>query len=247
MSTAQKGTGKSRPFDRGLLDLVDYRLAETDEEKDAIYRLRYRAYLNEGAIEPNREQRTTDRFDDMASSWIFGVYIEGALASSIRISLATPGHSTSPSVDVFPDILQPELARGKVIVDPTRFVADPDRAKRFPELPYVTVRLGYVACGYFNADIGLATVRAEHRAFYRRVFLQEPLCEPRLFPGLLKPVGLMAADYPAIRERVFQRFPFMRSSSFERRMLFQRSGEPQSADVHVQDLPFERASIVPRS
>jgi len=49
------------------------------------------------------------------------------------------------------------------------------------------------------------------------------MAEPRLFPGLLKPVGLMAADYPAIRERVFQRFPLMRSSAFERRMLFQRS------------------------
>jgi hypothetical protein len=246
MDSAHPANKNSRQFERGieLLDQVDYRLAETEEERDAIYRLRYRAYLNEGAIEPNRDQRTTDRFDDMDSSWIFGVYIEGVLASSIRISLATPGHRTSPSVDVFPDILQPELARGRVIVDPTRFVADPDRAKRFPELPYVTVRLGYVACGYFNADIGLATVRAEHRAFYRRVFLQEALCEPRIFPGLLKPVGLMAADYPVIRERVFQRFPFMRSSSFERRMLFQRNGGRHAAATRGQDLTFEQPSIV---
>ena len=33
-----------------LLEHVDYRLAETPEEKDEIYRLRYRAYLREGAI-----------------------------------------------------------------------------------------------------------------------------------------------------------------------------------------------------
>ena len=246
MDPVRPANKRSRQFERGieLLDQVDYRLAETEEEMDAIYRLRYRAYLNEGAIEPNRDERTTDRFDDSPSTWIFGVYIEGVLASSIRISLATPGHRTSPSVDVFPDILQPELARGKVIVDPTRFVADPDRAKRFPELPYVTVRLGYVACGYFNADIGLATVRAEHRAFYRKVFLQEPLCEPRIFPGLLKPVGLMAAAYPTIRERVFQRFPFMRSSSFERRMLFERHGQHFLVGLLVLVLLFEQPSFV---
>jgi hypothetical protein len=65
-----------------------------------------------------------------------------------------------------------------------------------------------------------------------------------LFPGLLKPVGLMVADYPAIREKVFQRFPLMRSSAFERRMLFERSGERHST---VRNLPFERATIVPRS
>lgn len=249
MSSAQRTRHQSRAFDRGIevLDQVDYRLAETEAEKDAIYRLRYRAYLNEEAIEPNREERTSDRFDNSPSTWIFGVYIEGTLASSIRISVATPDHATSPSVDVFPDILRPELSRGKIIVDPTRFVADPDRARQFPELPYVTVRLGYVACGYFNADIGLATVRAEHRAFYRRVFLQEPLSEPRIFPGLKKPVGLMAADYPLIRDRVFQRFPFMRSSSFERRMLFQRGGNRVTASATAHDLPFEQATIVPRA
>jgi hypothetical protein len=72
----------------------------------------------------------------------------------------------------------------------------------------VTVRLGYVACGYFDADIGLANVRPEHRAFYRKVFLQEPWGEPRLYPGLIKPVGLVAANYREIRETVFQRFPY---------------------------------------
>jgi N-acyl-L-homoserine lactone synthetase len=249
MSAAEASVIKSRPVERGaeVLDRVDYRLVQTDDEKDEIYRLRYRAYLNEGAIEANRDQRTTDRFDDLPNTWIFGIYIEGMLASSIRISVASPDVPTSPSVDVFSDLLKPQLDRGKVIVDPTRFVADPDRAKRFPELPYVTVRLGYVACGYFNADIGLATVRAEHRAFYRRVFLQEPLCEPRMFPGLLKPVGLMAADYPAIRERVFRRFPFMRSSTFERRKLFERNAEGENSVLDLPDFPFKGATIVPEA
>lgn len=228
-----------------VLDGVDYRLATSDEDRQAIYRLRYRAYLNEGAIEANPDQLTTDKYDDLPNTWVFGVYLEGELASSIRITVASPHDPVSPSVDVFSEILHPKLARGMVIVDPTRFVADPERTKRFPELPYVTVRLGYVACGYFNADLGLATVRAEHRAFYRRVFLQEPLCEPRLFPGLLKPVGLMAADYPAIRERVFKRFPYMRSSQFERRMLFGRP-EGNAADAGPSDLRTEHTSIVPR-
>jgi hypothetical protein len=194
-----------------------------------MYRLRYRAYLREGAILPSDDERVTDRFDDSPRSFIFGVYIHGELCSSIRVSVATPEYPTSPSVEVFPDILRPELARGRTLVDPTRFVADPEKAKRYPELPYATVRLGYVAGVHFNADIGLATVRAEHRAFYRRVFMQEPLCEPRLFPGLLKPVGLMAAHYPTLREKVFARYPYLHSSAFERRMLFQRSSERGAA------------------
>ncbi len=241
---------RSRFFERGveLLDQVDYRLAETEAEKDEIYRLRYRAYLNEGAIEPNRERKISDRFDDMVNSWIFGVYFDGVLASSIRITVASPEHPVSPSLDVFPDLLQPELAQGKVIVDPTRFVADPNREKRFPELPYMTLRLAYVACGYFNADIGLATVRAEHQAFYRRVFMHKSMTPPRDYPGLIKPICMMAVDYPSMRDKVFARYPFLRSTYFERRMLFERSSDRLASPVmNVPEFPFERTSIAPRS
>jgi hypothetical protein len=204
------------------MEHVDYRLVETPEEKAEIYDLRYRAYLREGAILPSESKQVTDRYDDLPNNFTFAVYIRGELYSSIRISVLTSKWRGSPSSEMFSDLLHPELDRGKIIIDPTRFVADPEKAKKFPELPYVTVRLGYVACGHFDADIGLANVRPEHRAFYRRVFLQQPWGQPRLYPGLVKPVGLVAAHYPSIRDKVFQRFPFMRSSAFERRVLFQR-------------------------
>ena len=215
------------------LEHVDYRRAETPDEKERIYRLRYRAYLREGAILPSESERVTDAYDDLPNNFIFGIYIHGELYSSIRVSVLTSEWRGSPSSEMFSDMLHPELERGKLIIDPTRFVADPDKARRFAELPYVTVRLGYVACAYFNADIGLANVRPEHRAFYRKVFLQEPWGEPRFYPGLIKPVGLVAARYTDIRERVFHRFPFMRSSAFERRMLFERPARKFPSAVEV--------------
>ncbi|MEW6640763.1 MAG: hypothetical protein AB1586_09690 [Pseudomonadota bacterium] len=237
------------PQDRHLdiLNHVDYRLAETDADKDEIYRMRYRAYLNEGAIEPRADGRLTDRFDDRMNSWTFGIYIDGVLASSIRISVATPDNPVTPAVDAFPDLLEPELARGKIIVDPNRFVAEPARARRFPELPYVTVRLGYVACAYFQADLGTATVRKEHQAFYRRVFLQNPLCEPRPYPTLTKPLSLMAAEYAVVRDRIFERYPYFRSTFFERRMLFERRlAPPTDTIVSLPEPAMNVASIVPR-
>lgn len=206
-----------------LLNQVDYRLAQTSAEKEEIYGLRYRAYLREGAVKELVEQRVTDQYDDLPNSWTFGVYLYGELLSSLRISVLTSEWRQSCSAEAFGEILHPRLDRGEVIVDPARFVAEPDKAKRFPELPYLTVRLAYMACEYFKADLGLAIVRPEHQGFYRRVFLHETIAEPRLFPGLLKPVGLMAADFPTFRDKVFDRYPMMRSSAFERRMLFERT------------------------
>jgi hypothetical protein len=231
----------------GPLDQVDYRLAETPEEKEEIYNLRYRAYLREGAVRPSADQRVVDQFEDAPNAWTFGVYFQGELYSSIRVSVLTSEWRLSPSVELFGDVLHPQLDKGLVIIDSTRFVADPDKARIFPELPYVTVRLGSMAGVYFNADYGLAIVRPEHQAFYRRVFLQETWCEPRLYPGLVKPVGLMAAHLPTVGEKVLARYPFLRSSAFERRMLFQRDGEHRSPAPSLTVSPFERASIVPQS
>jgi hypothetical protein len=150
----------------------------------------------------------------------------------------------SYTTELFGDVLHPRLDQGEVFIDPARFVADPEKAQRFPELPYVTARLMFLACEYFNADTGLALVRPAHQGFYRRVFLNETIAEPRPFPNALAKVALMASDFRAVRERVMARFPIMRSSAFERRMLFQRDRQPFE---HTVISTFEPASIVPSS
>ena len=51
-----------------LLERIEYRLAETAEDRDAIYRLRYRAYLKEGAVSPNPQRIVTTRLPIPGSS-----------------------------------------------------------------------------------------------------------------------------------------------------------------------------------
>jgi hypothetical protein len=228
----------------GLFDRVDYRLIETSEDKDRICALRYRGYLHGGLIAPSASQRVSDRYDDAPNAWTFGVYVDGELCSSLRLHVLTPECRMSYTTDVFGDVLHPRLDKGEVFIDPSRFVADPDKAKRFPELPYLTLRLAYLACEHFNADIGLALVRAEHQAFYRRVFLHETMAEPRSAPNLIIQVALMASDFRTLREKVLARFPIMRSSAFERRMLFERRAK-RSFFPNSVVRPFERPSIVP--
>jgi hypothetical protein len=228
----------------GLFDRVDYRPIETPKEKDQLYLMRYRAYLHGGLIVPSESRRVSDRYDDAPNALTFGIYVDGELCSSLRLHVLTPERRMSYATELFGDILHPRLDQGEVFIDPARFVADPEKAQRFPELPYLTLRLAYLACEYFNADTGLALVRAGHQAFYRRVFLHETIAEPRAFPNVTKKVALMASDFRTLRERVLTRFPIMRSSAFERRMLFQR--HPHSFQDPV-IATFEPASIVPSS
>jgi hypothetical protein len=208
-----------------VLDRVDYRRIESAEDRDAVYRLRYDAYLREGTIQPNFNRRFSDGYDEWENAWTFGLIIDGTLASSFRMHVSTPAYPDIPAAHVFPEILKPEIEAKRVIVDPTRFVADPAAARLFPELPYLTVRLGYLAAEYFNADQVLATVRSEHQAFYKRVFGHKVICPPRPYPTLTKPISLMSLDYQEARETIVRRHPFFRSTLFERRMLFERSDQ----------------------
>jgi hypothetical protein len=233
-------------FVRGgaLFDRVDYRHIETPEEKDQLYLMRYRAYVRGGLIPPSESKRYSDRYDDSPDAMTFGIYVDGELCSSIRLHVLTPESRLSYTAELFGDILHPRLDKGEVFIDPARFVADPEKAQRFPELPYLTARLSFLACEYFNADTGLALVRAEHQGFYRRVFLNETIAEPRPFPNALAKVALMGSNFRTVREHVVARFPIMRSSAFERRMLFGRERRPFQPTVIS---TFERASIVPSS
>lgn len=218
-----------------LLDKIDCRLIDSEEDRDEIYRLRYDAYLREGAITPNFSERFSDQYDETNNVWLFGLYIDGDLASSIRIHVASKGNREFPGRKVFSDLLEPELDAGKILIDPTRFVTDKHYSKLYPGLPYVTLRLCWLAAEHFAAEHFLVAIRTEHQAFYKRTFMHELICDARPYPTLTKPISLMTVNQQKVADQVHKRYPFFRSSYFERRMLF----EPYT--------PSHRTSIQPRA
>src|SRR5262245_65973854 len=106
-----------------LLNRVDYRRIATAEEKDAVFRLRYQAYMREGAIAPNASETFSDSLDNSPNVSIFGVYLDGKLASSIRLHVATPACGELPALNVFAYTLGPHLAAGRIAMAPTSFAA----------------------------------------------------------------------------------------------------------------------------
>jgi hypothetical protein len=232
----RRKTFSSRVAD--LLDRIDCRLADTPEEREAIFRLRYTAYLREGTIAPNPTETFSDPYDCSDNVRIFGLYLEGELASAIRIHVASGEQLDFPSYHVFADVLEPELRAGRVIVDSTRLVTNRALSHLNPALPYATVRLGWLAAEHFRAEHLLAAVRTEHQAFYRRTFHHRAICEPRPYPLLAKPISLMTADVAAVADEVYGRYPFFRSTFFERRMLFERK-------LRTSVMPPRQATVLP--
>jgi hypothetical protein len=222
---ASVGGTASRFSDRVLrfLERVEHRCAATPAEKEAVYRLRYEAYIREGLIEPRADGQLYDEaLDDAPNAWITTTFIDGELASTVRIHVASDEDSTLPSLGAYADEITPHLRMRRTLVDLTRFAARVEFARRFPELPYIALRPGWQALENFQADRALATVVEQHQAFYRRVFGFMPWCEPRDYPKFNFKVACMGLDFRAAKERVEARYPFFRSTRAEREALFGR-------------------------
>lgn len=223
-----------------LREKTDYRHIQSDEDGAAVGRLRYEAYLREGAIDPNPSQSFTDPHDDDKTAWTFGIYIDDELAASVHMHVATKNCPVLPSLEVFPDLLERELQAGKTLIDPTRLVTDQRLARLYPNLPYIAVRLCWMATVHFRAERTLAAVRPEHQAFYKRTFNYREVSGPRAYPLLSKPITLMTADHDEVSDYVYRRYPFFHSTYFERRTLFDRHAPLVPATFPLTPIPAEQ-------
>jgi len=249
MSTATPTQSSSSRFATTLIDLLDqvrYRRVPAAEQFDPVYRLRYEAYRREDFIAINSQQVTRDEFDDLANCYCFGVYIEGLLVSSLRFHVVTPEQSHSPCMSVWPDVLQPMLDKGQSFIDPGRFTADFEASLAYPALPYLTLRLAAMACEYFPVRYCMSAVRPEHTAFYKRIFGASPLGDERTYANLSFPMQLYAAEVPAIRDRVADRYPFFMSTPEEREALF-GSENPDVAAIAPSARQAQRLELIAKA
>ena len=167
-------------------------------------------------------------FDSAPNAWITTTFIDGELASVLRVHVADDENGQLPSLDVFSDIVMPHLRAGHVIIDATRPTADLEFAARYPELPYIALRPAWLAAQYFEADFILATVSEQHAAFYQRAFGYSLWSEPREIPHFDRDVVCVGLDVAAAKERLEARYPFLRSTWAERNALFGRASERRS-------------------
>ncbi|MFO1114618.1 MAG: hypothetical protein U1E28_02980 [Beijerinckiaceae bacterium] len=204
---------------------VTYRVARTEAERDAIFRLRYRGYLRDGGIGACQSERFTDPWDDADNALLIGMFRGDQLVSSVRFHMNLPQGARFPALDTFADVLEPLVDSGKTIIDPTRFVIDPDLAHLGPELPFLTLRMIAMAAEHFDAEIILATVRVEHMVMYKRIVGHRPISEPRTYPLLSRKIVCSTVEIGQMRATAYVRHPFLASTHQERESIFGPTGQ----------------------
>jgi hypothetical protein len=93
-----------------MLERVEHRPAISQADREAAYRLRYEAYLRQNLLNQRLDAMLYDEvYDKSPNSLISMTYIEGELASTVRVHVVTDEAAVSPALDVFPDVLGPRL------------------------------------------------------------------------------------------------------------------------------------------
>jgi N-acyl-L-homoserine lactone synthetase len=206
-----------------LLERVEYRRADSLEDKQSIYRLRHAAYMRSGSVEPRASGMFHDRYDELSNVWLIGVFVDGELAGALRLHVSANPRVTTPVGDSFPDVIDPMLSDGRLVVDATRFAAKLEYSKKLSEIPYVILRPVFIAEAHFRADYITAACLAEHQAFYLRIFSGAAWRSPRPYPDFKRPMALIGYDCAALRQSIYGRYPFYRSTEAEQMRLFARS------------------------
>jgi hypothetical protein len=217
-----------------LLERTEYRRCDTGDDLEDVYRLRYSAYRMNDLVAENPDHIVHDPFDDLPNCYRFGVFIDGHLVSTIRLHHVSAACPKSPSTSVYPDILLPRLAAGESFIDPSRFAADREWSRVYPQIPYLTLRLAGMACFYFNAPYCISMIRQEHVAFYKRVYRSRAIGDARPYGGVINCFALLyQADVLAIQDESFARFPFFKSTPMEQRLMFCKQGRGELAPLTI--------------
>ncbi len=227
---------KSTSFVDGVLRLLErteYRRCDTGEDREEIYNLRYRSYRAHGFVPESSRQITKDELDDLPNCYNFGVYIDGNLVSTVRLHQIDKEVPFGPVIKGFGDVMLPLIERGESCINPSMLAADPELAREYRALPYVTLRPVILAYEYFHSTYCACLIRQEHTAFYRRIFGARQMSEERAYPPISIPLMLFGGVCGKEFGPIVERFPFFRSTRAEQRLLFERPAEGEALSLTV--------------
>lgn len=216
---------KSPLFTRLILDILEhteYRLMNRSEDYESILRLRYKSFLSANLISPSPDRVL--KFPGDENSDIFGVFIDGVLASTIRVDHIVQPYQTESPFRQFDRVMPAELTNA---VGAFAFAADPHLSTQYRSIPWLTLRLWLVGAEYFNAKNLLVIARREQIAFYKRSFYSEKISVSADAQGI--EWILLSSPFEKIKNKLYSRFPFLTSTAIEQRLLFGHANEEATA------------------
>lgn len=152
------------------------------ESRRIAYELRYRAYLDAGAIYPNDEEIVHDEYDDQPQSSIHLIWYEGKPVASVRSCIWSDEYEWRPieAVAEYRNEIDASLGIKSRILESSRYVIDPSfqgRKSLFAQL--LMFRIHALNSAVHGCTHIVTAVQEKHTPFYQRMLNFDPISEAK--------------------------------------------------------------------
>ena len=187
-------------------------------ELDSVYKLRYCAYLSEGAIDGNSSNSFSDKYDKSLQSISHIAKVDNEIIGSIRGCYYDPNRPEIPlpCFEVFNSEIEKEIGLESSIFESCRFVIQPNNKKAFhTNLALIKTNCILVYAKEYRHTI--TAVRERHISFYE-IMGFEKCSEPKIYPGLkVKMVLMIAKESKLCMDRFATSFKVLYHNSSDRK------------------------------
>ncbi|MFN0218984.1 MAG: N-acyl amino acid synthase FeeM domain-containing protein [Hyphomicrobium sp.] len=159
----------------------------TDEhEREAAFALRGRAYAAMGHLHVDEASSFTDRFDQLATTALFGAYDGRRLVGAMRVSFSHPwlNMSSLPCAAYYPALADVKRAAPGSLIEISRMAIDADIDNRsYRTTLYASlVRAGYLAAEAARVSKILIATKPDWVRFYQYMLGFEVIGQPAKYP-----------------------------------------------------------------
>lgn len=195
------------------------RLLTCNEDRDALFAVRYQGFKDAGYDFDAPDGRYRDRFDDLPSTITVGVYFGRRPVGTLRVCFWRPGMQgpALPCEDVYPEVERVKSAARGPVVELSRMavVHAAGPLARRTAIYAQLVRMGLLICLARDVHVTLVATHEQQRQFYERVFGFTLLAGPAPYPPGREPIILFGENFRQAKKRSILRNPFFRITEAE--------------------------------
>jgi hypothetical protein len=201
---------------RNNADAFDIRLLSRRPELAEAFRLRHRAYANQGLITPADGEEYRDAHDDLPTTAIFGGFDNGRLVASMRLCFSLPGDDLSslPCAPYYPALVDLKSKASNGLAEVSRLCIEPEigNTSYRATLYGFMVRSAFAAARAAEVSAIVVATRPDWVSYYKHLLSFEQVGVPALYPPGGIPITLLAGHIDQASRRAQMRNRFFRVS-----------------------------------
>jgi hypothetical protein len=198
---------------------ISIRIVSDPTLRDEVFRLRYRAYMNEGEIPENRSGMFYDDYDEAPNQVSWALFLGEELVGTVRSMFFSPaGSLLLPEHKVYGDIIPNMLPYNARVVSGNRFAIDPAHVNMGKRLTFQLLK-HHIMVALVKGDWAIAAVKQHHQPFYERVMSLTAASEPRYYDEMNSSFTLMVANVLDKYASVCARHPTLRPNTSDLALL----------------------------